>query len=130
VLGELGLAALDPDQAEEGQGLIEALNKIDLLDAAERAALANQTRRNDEVVLVSAATGEGCEALLRRLDRRLDVGIHAVRLDIPLSDGKTLAWIYAHGEVVGRRDDNEAAHLSVRLSEADLSRFRHRQRVH
>jgi len=53
-----------------------------------------------------------------------------VRLEVPLSDGKTLAWIYARGEVLGRRDDEEAAHLSVRLSEADLGRLRHRQRVH
>jgi GTP-binding protein HflX len=52
-----------------------------------------------------------------------------VRLDVPISDGRTLAWIYAHGEVVGRRDDTEAAHLSVRLSEADLARLRHQQRL-
>jgi GTP-binding protein HflX len=62
--------------------------------------------------------------------RRLDSDAHSVRLDVPLSDGKTLAWIYAHGEVVGRRDDAEAAHLSVRLSEADLGKLRHRQRMH
>lgn len=53
-----------------------------------------------------------------------------MRLDIPLTDGKTLAWIYQHGEVLGRRDDTEAAHLSVRLSEADLARLRHHQRLH
>jgi hypothetical protein len=53
-----------------------------------------------------------------------------VRVDVPLSDGKTLAWIYARGEVLGRRDDGEAAHLSVRLSDADLGRLRHRQRLH
>ena len=53
-----------------------------------------------------------------------------MRLDVPLSDGKTLAWIYEHGEVLGRRDDAEAAHLSVRLTEADLGRLRHRQRLH
>ena len=46
-----------------------------------------------------------------------------LRIDIPLSDGKTLAWIYARGEVLGRRDDEEAAHLSVKLSEADLGRL-------
>ena len=53
-----------------------------------------------------------------------------MRLDVPLTDGKTLAWIYQHGEVLGRRDDSEAAHLSVRLSDADLGRLRHRQRLH
>ena len=124
VLADLGLGEAIED------GLIEVLNKIDLLEAAERDSLLNQATRNIDTVPLSAATGEGCDALLRLIDRRLEDGSRAVRLDVPLSDGKTLAWIYAHGEVLGRRDDAEAAHLSVRLSEADLGRLRHRQRLH
>jgi GTP-binding protein HflX len=124
VLGELGL----DETAEEG--LIEVLNKIDLLEPAARDSLLNQVMRNIDTVALSAATGEGCDTLLRLIDRRLEDGARPVRLDVPLSDGKTLAWIYAHGEVLGRRDDGEAAHLSVRLSDADLGRLRHRQRLH
>jgi len=134
VRGDLGLA--DPALADSGldgaaeDPLIEAMNKIDLLDPAQRASLENHALRNSQTVALSAATGEGCEALLALLDRRLQSEIHRVRLDIPLSDGKTLAWIYRHGEVLGRRDDGEAAHLSVRLSDADLARLRHQQRLH
>jgi GTP-binding protein HflX len=124
VLSDLGLGAL----VEEG--LIEVLNKIDLFDEAARDALLNQVRRNDEVVALSAVTGEGCDGLLGLFAARLDSTARSVRLEVPLSDGKTLAWIYARGEVIGRRDDGEAAHLSVRLSDADLGRLRHRQRVH
>jgi GTPase len=124
VLGDLGLGHLAED------GLIEVMNKIDLLEPGERETLLNQAQRNSQTVALSAATGEGCDALLRLFDRRLEDGARAVRLDVPLSDGKTLAWIYEHGEVLGRRDDAVAAHLSVRLSEADLGRLRHRQRLH
>jgi GTP-binding protein HflX len=124
VLTELGLGELVED------GLIEVLNKIDLIDPEARASLDNQAQRNAEIVALSAVTGEGCDALLRIIERRLDSGTRAVRLDIPLSDGKTLAWVYEHGEVIGRRDDDSAAHLSVRISEADLGRLRHRQRLH
>ncbi len=129
VLGDLGLGG----PAENGSfedGLIEVMNKIDLLGPAARASLLNQTQRNSETVALSAATGEGCDGLLRLIERRLENGARSVRLDVPLSDGRTLAWIYAHGEVLGRRDDGEAAHLSVRLSDADLGRLRHRQRLH
>jgi GTPase len=129
VLDELGLADLALDGAGE-DGLIEAMNKIDLLQPAARAGLENHTLRNTQSVALSAATGEGCAALLELIDHRLQKEIRPVRLDIPLSDGKTLAWIYRHGEVVGRRDDNEAAHLSVRLSEPDIARLRHQQRLH
>jgi GTP-binding protein HflX len=124
VLTDLGLGNLVED------GLIEVLNKIDLLDPAVRASLENQAQRNEEIVALSAVTGEGCDTLLRVIERRLDSEIRPVRVDIPLSDGKTLAWVYAHGEVLGRRDDDTAAHLSVRMSEADLGRLRHRQRLH
>jgi GTPase len=124
VLSDLGL-----DEAAE-ETMIEALNKIDLLDPAARVSLENQTSRNSDSVAVSAATGEGCDRLLEAIDRHLSSTIRPVRLDIPLSDGETLAWVYRHGEVLGRRDDNDAAHLSVRLSDADVARLRHHQRVH
>jgi GTPase len=124
VLSELGL-----DEPRE-DGLIEAMNKIDLLDPVTRASLGNQQRRNSHSIALSASTGEGCEALLGLIDRRLESEARIMRLDVPLADGKTLAWIYDRGEVLGRRDDNEAAHLSVRLSEEDISRLRHRQRLH
>ena len=124
VLVDLGLGEL-----VEG-GLIEAMNKIDLVDPATRMSLENHALRDSQSVAVSAVTGEGCEALLALIDRRLDDDVRRVRLDVPLTDGKTLAWIYRHGEVLGRRDDNEEAHLSVRLSESDIARLRHQQRLH
>ena len=124
VLSDLGL-----DEAAE-DGMIEALNKIDLLDPEARVTLENQTARNPDCVALSAATGEGLDRLLEVIDGHLNSGVRPVRLDIPLSDGETLAWVYRHGEVLGRRDDNDAAHLSVRLSDADIGRLRHHQRVH
>ena len=124
VLGDLGLHETSED------GMIEVMNKLDLLEPAQRASLEYQALRKSQTAALSAATGEGCEALHGLIDRRLQSNIRAVRLDIPLTDGKILAWIYQHGEVLGRRDDSEAAHLSVRLSEADLARLRHQQRLH
>src|SRR5207302_2167485 len=62
VLGELGLGAVVES------GLIEILNKIDLLGESERAALLNQSRRNRDTVPLSAVTGEGCAALLALFD--------------------------------------------------------------
>ena len=124
VLLDLGL-----DEPVE-DGLIEVMNKVDLLDPTTRASLENQRLRNSQSVVLSAVTGEGCDALLGLIDRRLETQARMVRLDIPLTDGETLAWLYRRGEVVGRRDDDEAAHLSVRLSEPDIARLRHRQRLH
>jgi GTPase len=123
VLDDLGLG----ETVEHG--MIEALNKIDLLDAERRAVLQNQARRNRDVVPISAATGEGCDALVGLFDQRLDGNRSLVHLDVPVSDGAALAWLYRHGEVVSRNDDEREAHLAVRLTEADLGRFKHRRAV-
>jgi GTP-binding protein HflX len=45
---------------------------------------------------------------------------------VPLSDGAALAWLYQHGEVVHRDDDEREAHVEVRMSDAELGRFRAR----
>src|SRR5204863_6947131 len=111
VLTDLGLGSLVED------GMIEVLNKIDLLDPNLRASARNQAQRNSQIVALSAVTGEGCDDLLALFERRLESDLRSVRLDVPLSDGRTLAWIYAHGDVLGRRDDAEPAHLSLRVSE-------------
>ncbi len=120
VLTELGLAKAVED------GLIEVLNKIDLLEPSERDAIIAQSRRNQDAVPLSALTGEGVNKLRDLLDRRFDAGRHAVELAVPLSDGASIAWLYAHGEVVERRDDERHAHFAIRLSPADIGRFKHR----
>ncbi|HEY1503700.1 MAG TPA: GTPase HflX [Stellaceae bacterium] len=121
VLGELGLGATVE------AGLIEALNKIDLLPEDQKIVLRNQARRNVAAVPISATTGEGCNELLALIDNRLDAGRQTAQLDVPLSDGAAIAWLYSHGEVVERDDDERHAHMTVRLSEADLGRFQTRQ---
>jgi GTP-binding protein HflX len=53
-----------------------------------------------------------------------------VHLNVPLTDGAALAWLYAHGTVLTRDDDDSEAHLDVRLSEAELGRFHSRRISH
>lgn len=124
VLVELGLGG-----AVE-HGIVEALNKIDLLEPSARAVLVNQARRNRDAVPISAITGEGCDRLLAVFDERLETDRRLIDLAVPLTDGAAIAWLYEHGDVVSRRDDEQSAHISVRLAEADLGRFRSRQIHH
>ncbi|HTH97587.1 MAG TPA: GTPase HflX [Stellaceae bacterium] len=132
VLTELGLG----DRVEAG--LIEVFNKIDLLGPEDLADLRRRWLNmnngggnggaDHESVALSAVTGEGCDALLELLDRHLRVHMQPVPFDVSLSDGAGIAWLYAHGEVIEREDDEEMAHLVVNLSDADRDRFVARQR--
>jgi GTP-binding protein HflX len=116
-LGDLGL-----DEAVE-QTMIEVLNKVDLLDPVARDQLQHQAARDARAVPISAATGEGCDGLLQAIDRRLAASRQVVEVRLRHRDGGVIAWLYDHGEVLGRRDDEEFSYLRVSLDPADVSRL-------
>jgi len=97
---------------------LEVLNKADLLGG--NAAI---TQREDASVAVSALTGEGLPALLSAIDRFLAAQLTTLSVDVPVTDGAKLAWLYRHGEILLREDHDEDVHMEVRLSEADRARF-------
>ena len=121
VLEELGLG----DRLEDE--IIQVLNKIDLLDADSRQFLRARAARGNGQVLASALTGEGLDDLLAAIDRRLAKGSRTVSLSVALVDGAAISWLYDHGQVLERRDDERFAHLRVNLDPADLARFHRRQ---
>jgi len=45
-------------------------------------------------------------------------------LDIDAADGRLIAWLYDHGEVIERSDEGERMHLTVGLDPANLARLR------
>ncbi|HZF35582.1 MAG TPA: GTPase HflX [Candidatus Angelobacter sp.] len=117
VLRELGLA----DAIEHT--MIDALNKIDRLDQAARDQLLSQAARDPRGVPISAVTGEGCDALLAAIDRRLAASRQVLDVRLRHRDSSVIAWLYDHGEVLGRRDDAEFSYLRVSLDPTDVSRL-------
>jgi GTP-binding protein HflX len=123
VLADLGLA----DDYEKR--LIEALNKIDLLEAEQVVQIREfATTANVPTVPCSAISGKGVDALLTAIDERLAAGDELVELAVSSADGATLAWIYEHGDVRRREDDAEAEEvwLQVALSPSDRARLERR----
>jgi len=118
---ELGL------ETEVEAGLIEALNKIDLLDDDNRAALQMEAARDDRLVALSAVTGQGTDTLLALIDERLSHSRITLEITLPISDGATIAWLYRKGEVLSRQDDDEVVTMLVRLDPADAGRFQQGQ---
>ncbi|CAA7617497.1 putative GTPase [Candidatus Terasakiella magnetica] len=121
VLRDLGLGEV------VDRGLVEALNKIDLLDEERRAEVFNQAKRRPEAIPISAATGDGLADLLAELDMRLGKERETIDVALALSDGASISWLYRHGEVTARRDDQTQAFMRVRLDPADVRRFQQRQ---
>jgi GTP-binding protein HflX len=124
------LADLDVIDAETGSSAIPVLevwNKCDLLDTESFAEL-RDSAAGQGAVMVSAATGEGVEALVAELARLLTGGAQVHRFDIGASDGARLAWLHAHGEVlsiteVAGKGGEPLRRVEVRLTPRELGRF-------
>jgi GTPase len=117
VLTELGLG-------ERLAGdMIEVWNKIDLLAPERREHVENDCARSPDRVALSALDGAGLDRLFAFLDARITAGHQVREIDVELSDGARLAWLYRHGKVLSRRDDDHHAHLKVGLDSASLARF-------
>jgi GTP-binding protein HflX len=104
--------------------VIEVWNKADLLDPETWAEAVGDARRaHPPALLVSAATGEGCEALLETVANLVD-DAPPVAVRAPPGDGAAVAWLYRHGRVTHRTAEPDGAvMLSVRLSEKALGQF-------
>jgi len=120
VLGELGIDA----QAADAR-IMEVANKVDRLDAtarqeAERAA----ERAGRGLLLVSAATGEGVDALLAAIDARLGERDEILTLKIPATQGRLLSWLHDNAEVLDQqREESGAVTLRVRIDPAVRGKF-------
>jgi GTP-binding protein HflX len=118
VLGDLGI---DPD--DRGR-VLEVLNKIDLVPEGDRSRALARAGAGEGAPAVSALDGTRIAGLLEVVDRKLGASRGVFDLDLPLSEGAALAWLYRHAEVLTRRDDEARAHLRVALDAADAARFR------
>ena len=117
VLENLGLAE------NHSPPRLEVWNKIDALDQADREALLNEAERRDDVVAISALTGEGVDRLRDVVSGKLRAGSEVHNLRLPLNEGERLAWLHARGEVIEQQVEGDVMQLAVRLSPDNWARF-------
>jgi GTP-binding protein HflX len=121
VLTDIGVAG------EGAAPIIEAWNKIDLLDDEAAAALSAEAERRDDVLLLSARSGAGLETLQAALSAKLTAGSRVRQISLDMGDGASAAWLHSHGEVLSQHPDEDGRMtMDVRLSEADWDRFQAR----
>ncbi|MDC7674866.1 GTPase HflX [Asticcacaulis machinosus] len=107
--------------------MIEVWNKIDLIDEEMRDVLHTRAilhKGGTKPYMVSAITGEGIDALLQSIARKVDE--EGTELDIVLkpSQGNLMAWVYQNGRVLDRFDhDDGRVQLHVKLSDQALGRY-------
>ncbi|MCB1423549.1 MAG: GTPase HflX, partial [Nitratireductor sp.] len=119
ILSDLGIG----DDGREG--VIEVLNKIDLLPQEALASI-RDTKSADGAILVSAVTGEGTETLLERIETAIGADARMVSLHLEPAELSTLPEIYRDASVMTRHDNEDGSvDLTVRLN-ANVGEARYR----
>ena len=118
------LKNLELEDTYEDHG-IEVLNKCDLLESDQVRRLKTQSLRatHPAQCVTSALDGEGVGNLLKKIDKFFASKEKTYRFVLPLSEGKKIAWLYAHGEVLKREDNDADAQIKVKLSFENKERF-------
>ena len=105
----------------EEKATLLVLNKIDALeDATRRASLRN---RPPEAICISARTGAGLDALARSTTTALGRGFRDVFVRTAPANGRLLAWLSAHGEVLSKHFVDESVTIHCRLPAALIGRI-------
>jgi GTP-binding protein HflX len=124
VLRDLGVA--DEEGEEPSIPVLEVWNKWDQLSPEDAEELTEQVVGNDDVVAMSALTGEGVDTLLERLGEMLTRNASLRTFEVPAGDGRRIAWLHAHGEVIDDVAEEEGGAnrlITVRLNPKELGQY-------
>ena len=124
VLRDLGVS--DEEGEEPSIPVLEVWNKWDQLSPEDAEELTEQVVGNDDVVAMSALTGEGVDTLLERLGEMLTRNASLRTFEVPAGDGRRIAWLHAHGEVIDDVAEEEGGAnrlITVRLNPKELGQY-------
>ena len=88
-----------------------------------RTRAMNLVARSENRLMLSAETGDGMDGLLALIEDRLFPTRHRLDLSLPHSAGAAVAWLYDHGAVLNRSDDEQGVELAVELTEKEYFQF-------
>ncbi|WP_455873061.1 GTPase HflX [Rhizobium yanglingense] len=122
ILKDLGI-----DEAEGARRIVEVWNKIDRLEPETHDAMVQKVAGAENVVAVSAISGEGIDHLMQEISKRLSGVMTATTIKLPLGKLALLPWLYEHSIVDGREDNEDGTvTLDVRLAESEAAELERR----
>lgn len=114
---------LDALGVKNSRPMLELWNKLDLLPEEEAAALRTSAARQENVLAISALSGEGFETLQAAISARLTPALVEETLLVPYNKGRARAWLFDQGVVTEEAQDEDGYRLSVRWTGPQKARF-------
>jgi GTP-binding protein HflX len=119
--------ASNPEHEAQGSDVRTVLAQIGAADKKTLHVFNKLDKAEDHFALprgamgVSAATGQGVPELLLRVNELLQEGWQTISVKVNAADGRRLAWLHAHGEVVGQALHEDEWTLQVKLRASDAA---------
>lgn len=102
---------------KDSMAKIEVWNKVDALEGTAREMTLAAAAARDDVVAISALTGEGMGDLLAAVDQALTLALeeprHEAELTLPFGDGRLRAWLHNAGVVKAEAVGEDGFRLTV-----------------
>lgn len=111
---------------EHDDRILETYNKIDILSPEARQDLQRKVAHTPNALMISAVKKEGLSELLQTVTAVLARARVDIQITLQPADGKALAWLYQHAEVLERQDGEEGVSLKVNIEPANLGKFKDR----
>lgn len=120
VLESLGLKDIDTQN-----NYIEVLNKTDLLNEEDKNILLQKlANRTQNIISLSALTGQGCNNLLNLIDEKLSQDYKTYNIKVNPADGKLQSWLYKNSEVISKNIEDEKLIFNIKINEANAQRLK------
>lgn len=104
--------------------MLEVWNKIDLLDDEAGESHRNIAARNDDIVAMSATTGEGLDGLYHGIESKLAEPVVVETLNLTFSQGKQRAWLFEQGLVETETQSETGFDIRVIWTKQQQNQFR------
>ena len=114
ILNDMGIEILEDTQ--QGPEFIEVWNKADLLDDERESELTGIASKSNDILMMSAATGEGVDEFRRLLSDHIAKGNETRSLMLKSEDGAALAWLHGRGKINSSKEQGDHLLVDVSLS--------------
>jgi GTP-binding protein HflX len=101
----------------------EVWNKIDLLPADAADAMRARAERDENVLAISAITGEGLDHLQAVIAEALQGAVREADLTLSFAEGKKRAWLFDHDVVLHETQTETGFDITVRWSAEQEAQF-------
>jgi GTP-binding protein HflX len=117
ILKDLGV------EYDQDERVVEVWNKIDIADDERKDEILRAVTQSERKVAISALQGRGLDQLEQVILEVLLRSHNLVDLNIPVTDGQAMAWLYSHAHVVEREDGEQYVHMRVMMDSALRGQF-------